>query len=70
MSLALVGIIGIVVLLLILFFLGMPVGFAMALVVQAGEVELGICIALLSSQPEPAFSLRKVLSYAQPQVVF
>lgn len=32
MSLAMVGIIGIVVLLLILFFLGMPVGFAMALV--------------------------------------
>ena len=36
MSLALVGIIGIVVLLLILFFLGMPVGFAMALVGFSG----------------------------------
>ena len=32
MSLALVGIIGIVVLLLVLFFLGMPVGFAMGII--------------------------------------
>ena len=36
MSLAAVGIIGIVILLFVLFFLGMPVGFAMAIVGFAG----------------------------------